>query len=46
MSTTDDRPTRDQATTAGATGFIPKPFSEPQLRSEVTAVLQQRRVLA
>jgi CheY-like chemotaxis protein len=42
MSTTDDRRTRDLATTSGATGFIAKPISEPQLRSEVAAVLQQR----
>jgi CheY-like chemotaxis protein len=30
---------------AGATGFIPKPFSEPQLRAEVAAVLQRRPAL-
>jgi len=29
MSTTDDRRTRDLATTSGATGFIAKPISEP-----------------
>ena len=29
----------------GATGFIPKPISEPQLRSEVAAVLQHRAAL-
>jgi two-component system, cell cycle response regulator DivK len=45
MSTTDDRHTRDLATTSGATGFIPKPISEPQLRGEVAAVLQERRSL-
>jgi type IV pilus assembly protein PilB len=45
MSATDDRHTRERAATAGATGFIPKPFSEPQLRSEVAAVLQRRPVL-
>jgi Tfp pilus assembly pilus retraction ATPase PilT len=45
MSATDDRHTRDRAATAGATGFIPKPFTEPQLRSEVAAVLQRRPVL-
>jgi CheY-like chemotaxis protein len=45
MSATDDRHTRDRAATAGATGFIPKPFSEPQLRSEVAAVLQRRPAL-
>jgi two-component system, OmpR family, response regulator MprA len=46
MSATDDRPTRDQASAAGATGFIPKPFTEPQLRAEVAAVLQRRPALA
>src|SRR5215217_959531 len=46
MSADDDHHTRDRATASGATGFIPKPISEPQLRSEVTAVLQQRPVLA
>ena len=40
MSATDDRHTRDRAATAGATGFIPKPFTEPQLRAEVAAVLR------
>ncbi|HSO54220.1 MAG TPA: ATPase, T2SS/T4P/T4SS family [Actinomycetes bacterium] len=45
MSATDDRHTRDLATTSGATGFLSKPISEPQLRSEVAAVLQQRRSL-
>ena len=29
MSASDDRHTRDRAAAAGATGFIPKPFSEP-----------------
>jgi two-component system response regulator MprA len=45
MSTTDDRHTRDRAAAAGATGFIPKPFTEPELRAEVAAVLQRRPVL-
>jgi type IV pilus assembly protein PilB len=46
MSTTDDRHTRDRATAAGATGFIPKPFTESELRTEVATVLQRRPVLA
>jgi type IV pilus assembly protein PilB len=46
MSTTDDRHTRDRAAAAGATGFIPKPFTEPELRAEVAAVLQRRPVPA
>jgi type IV pilus assembly protein PilB len=46
MSAGDDRHTRDRAAAAGATGFIPKPFSEPQLRAEVAAVLQRRPALA
>jgi PleD family two-component response regulator len=45
MSATDDHRTRDRASAAGATGFIPKPFSEPQLRAEVAAVLQRRPAL-
>jgi CheY-like chemotaxis protein len=45
MSTGDDRPTRDQAAAAGATGFIPKPFTEAELRSEVAAILQRRPAL-
>ena len=45
MSATDDHHTRDLATTSGATGFVPKPISEPQLRSEVAAVLQHRAAL-
>jgi type IV pilus assembly protein PilB len=45
MSATDDRHTRDRAAAAGATGFIPKPFTEPELRAEVAAVLQRRPVL-
>jgi CheY-like chemotaxis protein len=45
MSTTDDRHTRDRAAAAGATGFIPKPFTDPELRAEVAAVLQRRPVL-
>ena len=32
LSATDDHHTRDLATGSGATGFIPKPISEPQLR--------------
>jgi type IV pilus assembly protein PilB len=43
MSASDDRHTRDRATAAGATGFIPKPFTEAELRSEVAAVLQRGR---
>jgi two-component system KDP operon response regulator KdpE len=39
-------PTRDRASAAGATGFIPKPFTEPELRAEVAAILQRRPVLA
>jgi CheY-like chemotaxis protein len=46
MSASDDRHTRDRATTSGATGFIPKPISEAQLRGEVAAVLQHRAALA
>ncbi|HET7518722.1 MAG TPA: response regulator, partial [Actinomycetes bacterium] len=45
MSVTDDHQTRDLATTSGATGFIPKPISEPQLRAEVAAVLGRRAAL-
>jgi type IV pilus assembly protein PilB len=45
MSASDDRHTRDRATAAGATGFIPKPFTEAALRSEVAAVLQRRPTL-
>jgi len=45
MSADDDHHTRDRAIASGATGFIPKPISEPQLRSEVTAVLQHRAAL-
>jgi CheY-like chemotaxis protein len=44
MSASDDRHTRDRAASSGATGFIPKPISEPQLRGEVAAVLQHRAV--
>jgi type IV pilus assembly protein PilB len=46
MSAIDDRHTRDRATAAGATGFIPKPFSESELRSEVAAVLHRNPTLA
>jgi CheY-like chemotaxis protein len=46
MSSNDDRHTCDQATAAGATGFIPKPFTEDELRSEVAAVLHRRPALA
>jgi DNA-binding response OmpR family regulator len=46
MSASDDRQTRDRATAAGATGFIPKPFSEAQLRGEVAAILRRRPALA
>ena len=45
MSADDDHHTRDRAIASGATGFILKPISEPQLRSEVTAVLQHRAAL-
>jgi len=45
MSASDDRHTRDRAAAAGATGFIPKPIIEPQLRAEVAAVLQRRPAL-
>jgi type IV pilus assembly protein PilB len=41
-----DHLTRDRALAAGATGFIPKPFTEPELRAEVAAVLQRRPVPA
>jgi CheY-like chemotaxis protein len=40
MSTTDDRPTR-----ARAAAFIPKPFGEAELRSEVAALLQRQPAL-
>jgi type IV pilus assembly protein PilB len=46
MSASDDRHTRDRAAAAGATGFIPKPFGEAQLRGEVAAVLAHHPVLA
>jgi DNA-binding response OmpR family regulator len=45
MSTTDDRPTRARAAAAGATAFIPKPFGESELRSEVAALLQRQPAL-
>jgi CheY-like chemotaxis protein len=45
MSTTDDRPTRARAAAAGATAFIPKPFGEAELRSEVAALLQHQPAL-
>jgi CheY-like chemotaxis protein len=44
MSTTDDRLTRARAA-AGATAFIPKPFGEAELRSEVAALLQRQPAL-
>ena len=46
MSASDDRHTRDRAAAAGATGFIPKPFGEAQLRGEVAAILAHHPVLA
>jgi CheY-like chemotaxis protein len=45
MSATDDRPTRARAAAAGATAFIPKPFGEAELRSEVAAPLQRQPAL-
>jgi CheY-like chemotaxis protein len=45
MSATDDRHTRDRAMAAGATGFVPKPFTDAELRAEVASVLPRRRTL-
>jgi DNA-binding response OmpR family regulator len=45
MSAVDDRPARDRALEAGATGFIPKPFGSTELRNEVAAVLRRRPAL-
>jgi type IV pilus assembly protein PilB len=45
MSAVDDRRARDRALAAGATGFIPKPFGDTELRSEVAAVLRRRPAL-
>jgi CheY-like chemotaxis protein len=45
MSATDDRHTRDRAMAAGATGFVPKPFGESELRSEIATVLDHRPAL-
>jgi DNA-binding response OmpR family regulator len=42
MSATDDHHIRDLATGSRATGFVPKPISEPQLRAEVAAILERR----
>jgi hypothetical protein len=38
-------PNGDPGAAVGATGFIPSPFTEPQLRAGVAAVLQRRPVL-
>jgi type IV pilus assembly protein PilB len=46
MSSADDRHTRDRAMAAGAAGFVPKPFSETELRNEVATALQRRPALA
>jgi DNA-binding response OmpR family regulator len=45
MSATDDRPARERAFASGATGFIPKPFGDTDLRNEVAAVLRRRPAL-
>ena len=45
MSATGDHHTRDLATGSDATGFIPKPLSEPQLQAEVAAVLGRRAAM-
>jgi type IV pilus assembly protein PilB len=45
MSGSGDRQGRDRALAAGATGFVVKPFSEPELRSEVATVLDRRPAL-
>jgi type IV pilus assembly protein PilB len=46
MSGSGDRQGRDRAIAAGAAGFVVKPFSEPELRSEVAAVLDRRPALS
>jgi DNA-binding response OmpR family regulator len=46
MSASDDHLARDRATAAGAAGFIPKPFTEPELRAEVAAALRRQPALA
>jgi type IV pilus assembly protein PilB len=45
MSGSGDRQGRDRAIAAGAAGFVVKPFSEPELRSEVATVLDRRPAL-
>jgi len=45
MSATDDRHTRNRAMAAGATGFVPKPFTDSELRTEVATILQRRPTL-
>jgi type IV pilus assembly protein PilB len=45
MSATDDRHTRNRAMAAGATGFVPKPFTDAELRTEVATILQRRPTL-
>ncbi len=45
MSGSGDRQGRDRAIAVGAAGFVVKPFSEPELRSEVATVLDRRPAL-